>query len=81
MTTNRFPFPEPRCPEYLKTPKSANDLLPTARKALERTTGRGALGLAKPGDQVLIVTPTPPAQNLMVVEAVLEAFREKNIPF
>lgn len=81
MTTNRFPFPEPRYPDYLKSPTSIDDLLPVARKALERTTGRGALGLAKPGDKVLIVTPCSLIQDRLVVDAVLRAFRiGKNVP-
>lgn len=79
MTTNRFPFPEPRYPDYLKTPTSIDDLLPAARKALQRTTGRGALGLAKTGDKVLIVTPCSLIQDRIVVEAVLQAFKEKGI--
>ncbi len=79
MTTNRFPFPEPRYPDYLKTPNSIDDLLPPARKAVERTTGRGALGLAKPGDKVLIVTPCSLIQDRLVVEAVLQAYKEKGI--
>lgn len=80
MTANRFPFPEPKSPDYLKTPTSVNELLPAAMKALERTTGRGGLGLAKPGDKVLIITPCSLIQDGLVVEAVLQAFKEKGIP-
>jgi hypothetical protein len=37
---------------------------------VERTTGRGALGLAKPGDKVLIVTPCSLIQDRLGKRAV-----------
>lgn len=79
MSTNRFPYPLPCYPDYLNAPKSVDDLMPAAREALKRTTGRAALGLAQPGDKVLIVAPPPPVQDLMVLQAFLEAFKEKGI--
>ena len=53
------------------------DLMPGARKAVERRIGRGALGILKPSDHVVIIY--PPIQNEMVLKAILEALKEKGI--
>jgi hypothetical protein len=56
---------------------SAADLLPAARQLLELTSGPGALGKAVPGDRVLLVVPVD--QDPRVVEAVISAFKEREI--
>lgn len=78
MSANLFPYPPP-CHPDLRAPRSMDDLMPSAREAVKRTSGRGALGKAQPGDRVLIIAPPPPVQDPMVLQAVLEAFKEKGI--
>ena len=76
-------FPASRYPSY-SFPESIDDLMPAARKALERTTGRGALGKVKPKEKVIIITPEiPRVQDSNVLDAVIKAFKESflNKPF
>ena len=56
---------------------SLEDLMPAARKAIGRRIGRGALGVLKPTDNVLIIY--PPFQDKIVLRAILEALKEKDI--
>jgi len=72
-----LPYPAPRQPDFPATATSIDQLMPNARKAVEKTAGRGRLGLAKPDDKVLIVT--SPTQEDLAVEAILAAFKEKGI--
>lgn len=71
---------QPRYPTYLREPNSVEELVPDAARALERRTGRGALGTVEPGDRLLIIAPDEPIQDPRVLEAVRIAFREKQIP-
>ncbi len=70
-------YSRPRFPSYLKPPKSVEDLMPAARAAVKQTGGISPLGLAKPGQKVLIMVPSN--QDPMVVEAVVRAYKERGI--
>ena len=73
MTSNVLGFPAPRYPTYSSL-NSIEDLMPAARKALDRTAGRGALGKVQPGQKVILITPEiPRVQDPVALEAVLEA--------
>lgn len=70
-------YPKPRFPSYLKPPRSVEDLMPAARTAVRQTGGMSPLGLAKPGQKVLILVPSN--QEPMVVEAIIRAFKERGV--
>ncbi len=70
-------YPVPRQPVYPQRVARVEDLMPGARKAVERRVGRGALGILKPSDRVAIIY--PPIQDEMVLKAILEALNEKGI--
>jgi hypothetical protein len=70
-------YPAPRQPLYSQKVTRIEELMPSARKAVERRVGRGALGILKPSDHVVIIY--PPIQNEMVLKAILEALKEKGI--
>ena len=70
-------YPAPRFPSYLRPPKSVTDLMPSARAATQQTAGRTPLGLAKPGQKVLIMVPS--RQDTMVIQAILAAFKERGV--
>jgi hypothetical protein len=70
-------YPVPRQPSYPQKVVKLDDLLPAARKAAERKIGRGALGVLKPSDLVLIVY--PPIQDSIVLQAIVVALKEKGI--
>lgn len=72
-------FPGPRQPDYLAQvgPNEEAALEVAAQGAVNRTTGRGALGRVSPGDVVLLVV--PPLQNRSVLDAIVTAFSNKNI--
>jgi hypothetical protein len=67
-------YPSPRYPEYMRRPSSPADLLTAAREAL---TSERPLGKVRPDARVLIVTPAD--QDPLVLEAMLEAFRERSV--
>ena len=70
-------YPEARFPAYLRKFKTVDDILPAARAAVRQTAGRVPLGLANPGDEVLIVVPwdADPA----VQEAIGRAYQERKV--
>lgn len=71
------PFPKASFPGYLKKPNSLADLMPQARYAVAQTGGRSPLGLADPGDIVLI--PLPHDADPMVQAAIKAAFKERKV--
>jgi hypothetical protein len=71
------PFPEARFPGYLKTPENIEELMPQARYAVQQKGGRVPLGLAEPGDIVLI--PLPHHADPLVQEAITRAFNERRV--
>lgn len=71
------PYPSPRFPGYLKTPESVAELMPQARHAVQQKGGRSPLGLAEPGDIVLI--PIPHSADPAVQEAIRRAFEERRV--
>ena len=80
MTYKIDHYPWPRQSDYLIKPSSNEDLISAARRALQRTTGRGALGLVNTGDKVLIVTPeVPKVQDPIILNIIIKAFQEKGI--
>lgn len=70
-------YPQPRQPGFPTQTKNIEELKPAVRAALKRKTGKGALGVAKPGDKVLIVYPPP--QDILALKATIEVFRESGI--
>ncbi len=72
-------YPAPRFPGYLKKPQSVDDLMPTARQFAQQKAWRGGLGLgvANPGETVLIVTGVE-AED-MVLESIAKAAGERGV--
>jgi hypothetical protein len=70
-------YPEARFPKYLKTAKTVDELMPAARAAVRQTAGRVPLGLANPGDEIMIVVPWN-AERL-VQDAIKRAYAERKI--
>jgi hypothetical protein len=73
----RTPYPTARFPDYLKTPESVEELMSQARYAVQQKGGRTPLGLAEPGDIVLI--PIPYTADAMVQEAIRQAFKARRV--
>ncbi|MDH5513272.1 MAG: hypothetical protein OEY27_08700, partial [Gammaproteobacteria bacterium] len=71
------PYPTARFPDYLKAPKSVEELMPQARYAVQQKGGRTPLGLAEPGDIVLI--PIPYTADPLVQEAIRQAFAARRV--
>jgi hypothetical protein len=71
------PFPEARFPDYLKTPKTVDELMPQAQYAVQQKGGRSPLGLVDPGDIVLI--PLPHHADPLVQEAIKRAFTARRV--
>lgn len=71
------PLPTEKFPGYLKYPESVEQLIPQARYAVQQKGGRSPLGLANPGDVVLI--PVPHNADPMVQEAITQAFELRKI--
>ncbi|NIL94784.1 MAG: hypothetical protein GTO71_10200, partial [Woeseiaceae bacterium] len=69
--------PRARFPNYLKAPESIDELMPQARHAVQQKGGRTPLGLADPGDIVLI--PIPYTADPLVQEAIRRAFAERRV--
>lgn len=70
-------YPQARFPSYLKKFKTIDDIMPAARAAVTQTAGRVPLGLANPGDEVMIVVPWD--ADPVVQEAVVRAYQERKI--
>ncbi len=71
------PIPTAKFPGYLKYPESVQQLIPQAMYAVQQKGGRSPLGLANPGDVVLI--PVPHNADPMVQEAMTQAFALRKI--
>ena len=71
------PYPEAKFPGYLKTPESVEELMPQAQYAVQQKGGRSPLGLADPGDIVLI--PLPHTADPLVQEAMKKAFEARRV--
>jgi hypothetical protein len=71
------PYPKATFPGYLKKPKSIEEMMPQAQAAVLQKGGRVPLGLAEPGDKVLIVVPYN--ADPMLQEAIIRAFKNRKI--
>jgi len=71
------PIPGARFPDYLKQPRSVDEMMSQALAAVAQKGGRTPLGLADPGDIVLIVVPYQ--ADPLVQEAVTKAFSARKI--
>lgn len=70
-------IPEATFPDYLKKPDTIEALLPLAMAAVIQKGGRSPLGLAEPGDVVLIVIPYD--SDKLIQEAIIRAFASRRI--
>jgi len=77
MRKTMLQYPAPVYPERIEEVSDTDQLMPYARRALQRTSGRGELGTIKPGEKVLLVA--PPGQDRLVLEAIMHGFNEKGI--
>ncbi|MBI4454978.1 MAG: hypothetical protein HY644_03665 [Acidobacteria bacterium] len=73
----RFSYPAPRIPEWSLPGRqyTREELLPYARKLVERTHGRFGMGPINPGDKILVIAAQ--SQDPVTFEAVKTAMREK----
>jgi len=71
------PFPEARFPDYLKPPESIEAMMSQAMAAVTQKGGRTPLGLADPGDNVLIIVPYH--ADPLIQEAIKQAFNARNV--
>jgi hypothetical protein len=71
------PYPKATFPRSLAKPNSLDEAMPNARATVRQTGGRSPLGLANPGDTVLIVAPYN--AEPMVQEALIRAYKERGI--
>jgi hypothetical protein len=70
-------IPHARFPGYLTTPTSVDEMMPQALAAVAQKGGRTPLGLADPGDMVLIVVPYN--ANRLIQEAMVKAYKARRI--
>ena len=70
-------IPEATFPDYLKKPETIEQLLPQAMAAVIQKGGRSPLGLAEPGDVVLIVVPYD--SDKLIQQAIIRAFASRRI--
>ena len=70
-------LPEARFPDYLKTPETIEEMMPQAMAAVSQKGGRTPLGLAEPGQIILIVVPYDAVP--MIQEAIVKAFALRKI--
>jgi hypothetical protein len=73
----RAPIPEATFPAYLKKPNTIEELMPQALAAVTQKGGRSPLGLAEPGDIVLIVVPYD--ADRLIQAAIIKAYETRNI--
>ncbi len=64
-------------PDYLKQPNTVEELMPQAQAAVIQKGGRSPLGLAEPGDIVLIVVPYD--SDKLIQEAIIRAFSQRRV--
>lgn len=77
MSRDALQYPAPRYPERPEEPTAVDQLMPYARKAVQKTAGLGTMGNVKPGEKVLLAVPA--GQHELAVEAVIRALKEKGI--
>ncbi len=70
-------LPEARFPDYLKSPETIEEMMSQAMAAVSQKGGRTPLGLAEPGDIVLIIVPYD--AEPMIQEAIKKAFEMRKI--
>ncbi|MGK0296931.1 MAG: hypothetical protein ACI9XC_000531 [Gammaproteobacteria bacterium] len=73
----RTSIPEATFPGYLKRPTTVAELMPQALAAVTQKGGRSPLGLADPGDIVLIVIPHD--SDRLIQEAIVQAYKSRKI--
>lgn len=71
------PLPRPVFPGNLTRPDNVEALMPNARATVRQTGGRSPLGLAEPGDVILIVASYD--AEPMVRDALRRAFKERGV--
>ncbi len=71
------PYPGARFPDYLKKPNTIEEMMPQARAAVAQKGGRTPLGLADPGDIVLIVVPWN--SDPLIQQAIQKAFEIRKV--
>jgi hypothetical protein len=71
------PIPEARFPSYLKKPNTVEEMMPQALAAVAQKGGRTPLGLADPGDIVLIVVPWN--ADPLIQQAMEQAFASRKV--
>jgi len=69
--------PTARFPDYLKTPTTIEEMMPQALTAVAQKGGRTPLGLADPGDIVLIVVPYD--ADPLIQQAMTQAFASRRV--
>ena len=74
-------FPQPRFPNYVKSPETIEEVMPFARAAVRQTGGRTPLGLIKPGQRVALFAGSQALlhPNPLVLEALVKALQERNV--
>jgi hypothetical protein len=70
------PYPTPRFPDYLKKP-SSEEMMPQSLAAVAQKGGRTPLGLADPGDIVLIVVPFD--AEPLIQQAMIKAYASRKV--
>jgi hypothetical protein len=70
-------YPAPRFPSYMKPVKTIDEVMPFARAAVRQTGGRTPLGLANPGQTVLIVT--EPGAEPLLLQGIKKAYEERGV--
>lgn len=71
------PVPVAAFPDYLKKPSDIAEIMPQALAAVIQKGGRTPLGLAEPGDVVLIVVPWD--ADSLIQQAITAAYRSRKI--
>jgi len=73
----RARIPDAKFPDYLKKPGTIEEMMPQARAAVTQKGGRSPLGLAEPGDVVLVIVPYN--ADPLIQKAIGQAFNARNI--
>ena len=73
----RTALPRARFPSYLKKPTTIEEMMPQALAAVAQKGGRTPLGIAEPGDVVLIVVPYN--ADPLIQEAMIKAFATRKV--
>lgn len=73
LSAEKFNYPPPRFPSYVKPPKSIDDVLPYARAAVRQTGGRTPLGLVEKGTVLIVADST--AEDI-IMQAIKRTYEE-----